>query len=441
MISISRGNSFRGDDIEREVNLVSSERRSSISAGTLEFDDKKINSLDVKTVGKSHLVELSDASLFNSLNSRETHAGDQLTIDTSKVIVSRRGPNSEIFDQVDRKNGHKYNWYPVLSMHGENLQGKNFYIRQDAFITSNNQIIETNGTNEEGRRLRFCQQYNHDYPCDGSIRPSDELYLKLDNKIEDIVKNNSDINKSIEQFCHQLSESFGGTWLSILYGSYASGNEKPGSDIDVMFSCDNNSYLLHKEALVPKITYFLSLLHEKVGANVDDEVPPESKHLISAEEMMEAVTCKVYYPPMETNGSTIAKVDPLSFFLDKEVDVTGMNKSESERFSNDFLKSKYLRLRLLFNIMTTPNQISSNRPDVVDKLQEQAKESLQLLSNDLRLQLGRSGHGTLDEQIDHLFKTEDIKGEYWLGYKEDRKGVKEKLIELLSSPPLKRAWL
>lgn len=324
-------------------------------------------------------------------------------------------------------------------MHSENLQGKNFYIRQDAFITSNNQIVETNGTNEEGRRLRFCQQYNYDYPCDGSIRPSDELYLKLDNKIEDIVKNNSDINKSIEQFCHQLSESFGGTWLSILYGSYASGNEKPGSDIDVMFSCDNNSYLLHKEALVPKITYFLSLLHEKVGANVDDEVPPESKHLISAEEMMEAVTCKVYYPPMETNGSTIAKVDPLSFFLDKEVDVTGMNKSESERFSNDFLKSKYLRLRLLFNIMTTPNQISSNRPDVVDKLQEQAKESLQLLSNDLRLQLGRSGHGTLDEQIDHLFKTEDIKGEYWLGYKEDRKGVKEKLIELLSSPPPKKS--
>lgn len=179
-----------------------------------------------------------------------------MTIDTAKVIVSRRGPNSEIFDQVDRKSDHQYNWYPVLSMHSENLQGKNMYIRQDAFITSNDQIVETHDTNEGGRRLRFCEQYNYDYSCDESILPSDKLYLELDNKIEEIIKNTSDIKKSIDKFCHQLSDSCGGTWLSILYGSYASGNEKPGSDIDVMFSCDNNSYLLHKEALVPKITHF-----------------------------------------------------------------------------------------------------------------------------------------------------------------------------------------
>ncbi|GLT16947.1 hypothetical protein GCM10007938_07240 [Vibrio zhanjiangensis] len=397
--------------------------------------------IQVQVVGKSHLVQIDNHSLVKGKLEREVSAQDLLTIDVSRAVTSRRGPNQEIFDQIDLRSPPMYNWYPVEKINGEAVS-ENWFVREDAFVNDKDgRVMAETPQLQAGKRGRPQARQPFDFPEPPKLvgkrldaKYIDDYITKLDLGTEPI-----DVKEEIKKFTNLLSGVYGGSWMSILYGSYASGNQRastdqqPGSDIDVMFSCDNQSYAAHREELIPKITQCIAALHKRVGAVVDDEVPADSKHLISADEMMEAASLNMYYPTNTEGLANKVHIDPLRFFLDKEVSLEGITKSESERFSPEFLQSKYLRLRLLFNIMTTPNVIHSNNKEAIKILEDKVKHVLSNLLQDLINQLSESKELSIDQKIELLLGQGENKGEYWLGYKQDRKGVVEKLKSLLTS--------
>ena len=396
--------------------------------------------LHVKVIGRSHLVQLENQSLIKGKTELEIGEQDSLTIDESKVVISRRGPNQEVFDQIDSRKPSMYNWYPVVTIN-DKLVSEDWYVREDAFVNEQGlHVVAEPATEQDDKRGRPQARQLFDFPQPPALIGKKLESKEVDNFVSKLGSGTQpiDVKEEIKKFTNILAGTYGGTWMSILYGSYASGNqrvstdEQPGSDIDVMFSCDNQSHALYREELIPKITECISALHKRVGAVVDDEVPADSKHLISADEMMEAASLHMYYPTNTEGVADKVHIDPLRFFLDKEVSLDGITKSESQRFSPEFLKSKYLRLRLLFNIMTTPNVIHSKNEEAVKILTGKVKQSLLDMSQDLQEQLGDKASSSIEQRIQLLMGQGENKGEYWLGYKQDRKGVEEKLKSLLA---------
>ncbi|MDE1460837.1 nucleotidyltransferase domain-containing protein [Spartinivicinus poritis] len=387
--------------------------------------------LGVMMTGLSHLVEKQGNSLMGSTKEVEVKQGDELIIDTAVALHSRRGPNHELYDQVDKKSQPDYLWFKVLTLNKDEVASKELFVREHTFLTQDQEIVDSPSVKKsDDYRLRGMKQETYDYPCTlAHLEHAPEALQTIKNTIAEIKARDTgetpDVKGLIQEFREALSTHLGGTFISCLYGSYATGSQKKGSDIDVMFSCDNQTYKVYRNALVPILTDFLKVLHDKVGAREDDEVPPESKHLISAQELMEAASGRIYYPQGETQRP---KIHTLSYFLDKDVALGEMKKSESGRFGEDFLASKYLRLRLIFNILTTPNDISSNNTEAVAHIQQVMRTNLIKLSDDLRTMQETAN----PQSVDHLLHdSQGNAGEMFLGYKADRKGVIEHLQRLI----------
>lgn len=396
--------------------------------------------LSVTITGLSHLVAKYGDSLMMTKpndsatlakNEKQVQQGDKLIIDTATAVHSRRGPNHEIYDQVDFKSPVDYLWFKALQLNGEDVSADNLYVREHTFLTQDQETINCSTVEKSGNyRFRGPKVADYDYPCTlAHLEPAPEALQAIKNTIAEIKAQDSgekpNVKGLINEFREALSTHLGGTFISCLYGSYATGSQKQGSDIDVMFSCDNQTYRVYRNELVPLLTDFLKVLHDKVGARVDDEVPPESKHLISAQELMEAANGKIYYPQGDTQQP---KIHTLSYFLDKEVAIGEMKKSESGRFGEDFLASKYLRLRLIFNILTTPNELSTNNNEAAAHIQQVMRTNLMKLSDHLRVM----NNNPDSQNVDHLLQNnKGDKGEMYLGYKADRKGVIEHLQKLI----------
>ncbi len=96
---------------------------------------------NVVVVGSTHVVEMRGRTLFNG--GAETHLqnqgvflrqGTRVVIDKQTAVLSRRGPNQSFFRKEDRGRGtHIYRWVRVLFIDGENVSGRNLYIREGTF--------------------------------------------------------------------------------------------------------------------------------------------------------------------------------------------------------------------------------------------------------------------------------------------------------------------
>ena len=394
----------------------------------------KAKPLKVIVTGLTHLVPSNVNSLmtkkYNDL-SIQVQEGDKLVIDTAVAIHSRRGPNHELYDQVDLRNKENYLWFKVLNLNIKDYSEKNFYIRECTFLTESQEIVNCPLVEKSSDyRHRGYKAKDYNYPCQlAHLKPAPTALKEIRVIIENIRVRNVDesinIKGLINEFRESLSTHLKGTFISFLYGSYATGSQKKKSDIDVMFSCDNQTYQVYRNELVPLITSFLQVLHNKVGADVDDEVPAESKHLISAQELIEAASGQIYYPQGDNNSP---KIHTLSYFLDKDVMIDEIKKSDSGRFGEEFLASKYLRSRLIFNILTSPNEVSSNNSEATNHIKNIVKKNLIRLSDDLR----KSSHNQDPQSVNHLLQSDSgDKGEMYLGYKEERNGVVEHLQQLI----------
>lgn len=90
-------------------------------------------SVDVLVTGTSHLVKKKNGTIYGGQESDMVFGGQVITIDSAKVINSRRGPNQERFNAKDKTGPQHYTWYKVISIDGVRAS-KNQYIRKDVFV-------------------------------------------------------------------------------------------------------------------------------------------------------------------------------------------------------------------------------------------------------------------------------------------------------------------
>ncbi|HEX3573273.1 MAG TPA: DUF4157 domain-containing protein [Rhodopila sp.] len=81
--------------------------------------------------GLTHLVIPVGGSLYNGVEGPEVTDGMRLVIETNDRILSRRGPNQEVFGEADRLGNQIYTWVRVIAV-GEHEATTPFYIREDA---------------------------------------------------------------------------------------------------------------------------------------------------------------------------------------------------------------------------------------------------------------------------------------------------------------------
>lgn len=93
---------------------------------------------NIIVTGVSHLVKMNDKSLHASNVEKEIHHGQELVIDTSTKVKSRRGPNQEDYKDIDAQGEHIYRWYKVVSVEGK-PEEDGYYIREDVFVDVENE--------------------------------------------------------------------------------------------------------------------------------------------------------------------------------------------------------------------------------------------------------------------------------------------------------------
>lgn len=105
--------------------------------------------------GITHLVRKKDNSIFAGQELPFAITEENLiTIDTNDKIRSRRGPNQELFKNMDKTGNHSYRWFKVLQIDDTDYRPDNIYIRDETLDLS---IIEKGGRNtviDENQRER-----------------------------------------------------------------------------------------------------------------------------------------------------------------------------------------------------------------------------------------------------------------------------------------------
>src|ERR1700752_4670 len=88
----------------------------------------------VQVNGLSHLVARNPGrrSIYTGDEGPEVTAADNIVVETTARMRSRRGPNQEMFSGYDRVGNRMYRWYLVRSLNGRSLETPH-YIREDTF--------------------------------------------------------------------------------------------------------------------------------------------------------------------------------------------------------------------------------------------------------------------------------------------------------------------
>ncbi|GLR17007.1 eCIS core domain-containing protein [Portibacter lacus] len=103
----------------------------------------QLKSESVSITGVTHLVKLDEGrtSLFEGEYSTVLKSGDLVTIDTSKKLKSRRGPNQEddSLRDEDRDGEHIYKYFKAEKVNGKVLEDDDMYLRDETFLKSDSE--------------------------------------------------------------------------------------------------------------------------------------------------------------------------------------------------------------------------------------------------------------------------------------------------------------
>lgn len=175
-------------------------------------------------------------------------------------------------------------------------------------------------------------------------------------------------------------------YFCCVYGSYPAKQNTSQSDIDLFVASE-----LTSDDLFRKIEMFVLNLHKKHGLTQDEEVPYRNKLLVSYTDVMSAVTLKQFISPKK-----------------EEYAITKVEKTK------EFLMSDNIRLRLIFNALTTPHDFISGDFAAYLKFRERAEKSLYELAK----YLCHTPTHSVFALVDALMRSgTGEEGEMYLGYK------------------------
>lgn len=183
-----------------------------------------------------------------------------------------------------------------------------------------------------------------------------------------------------------------------VYGSYAASDFKEDSDLDI---CIATSEYSQKDFRI--IKNYIIKLHIKYGLKIDEEVPYENKLLISYKDIEDSIMLEPFLEKKKYSVKLIAN-----------------NKT--------ILKSRQVRLRLILNILTTPNVFIYGNKLKYKILKRESEQAI------IKLAHGLSGK-TKPETKD-LFKVlttgeNGTSGRSYLGYKTERKEIATYLKKII----------
>lgn len=192
--------------------------------------------------------------------------------------------------------------------------------------------------------------------------------------------NISNTKHELESFLDSL---LGKDYFGCIYGSYATGTNNEKSDVDLFISSSNidqSKFELIKEFIID--------YHQKNKLSLDDEVPYENKLFVDYKDILDAVELK-------------------GFVLEK-----GLISVPEVQKNKEFLSSRPIRLRLIFNALTTPHIFFGKDERTYHKNRRKAETNLRFLSTHLS-----TGHTTSDPLNILLNGPNGAEGEMFLGYK------------------------
>lgn len=176
------------------------------------------------------------------------------------------------------------------------------------------------------------------------------------------------------------------------YGSYATGVQHEGSDIDVFFAAE---YVMPED--VANLTRFIVQYHLDHGLEQDEEVPYDNKLVVSYDDVESAV--KLYGLEMRGGKLHIPPVvkDP------------------------EFLGSLAVRYRLIFNALTSPHNFVGKDRKSYEEFRRTAEANLMRLAHELLRPGSEADSVNLTEA---LLKGPGMEeGEMFLGYKRNARTV------------------
>lgn len=183
-------------------------------------------------------------------------------------------------------------------------------------------------------------------------------------------------------------------------GSYVSNDSTKDSDLDLLFA-----FKKYDTADFKKIRDFVVDLHIRNNLKIDEEVPYETKLVVSYKDIRDAVGLKAFVK----KGSKYL-IHPITY--DKE-----------------FLASRELRLRIILNALTTPNIYIYGNKEKYVTFRKKAEKAI------LRLARGLTNKTNLThkEIFDILMiGAQGEEEQAHLGYKKERIKVVKYLKEIIS---------
>lgn len=190
----------------------------------------------------------------------------------------------------------------------------------------------------------------------------------------------------------------GQNYFAVLFGSYASGTPSQISDVDFFVAMNDYSPEVFRA-----LKTFVINLHTELGIPLDEEVPFENKLLVSYKDLDEAVQLTPFKAKVGYTVSPIAK-------------------------TIEFLSSHEMRLRLLLNALTTPNQFLSGNEEVYNTYRRSAEEAM----TELAKHLVTTKNPTLEDYIQALSKSPaGDSSELYLGYKIEKQAVQDHVRSIL----------
>ena len=185
-----------------------------------------------------------------------------------------------------------------------------------------------------------------------------------------------------------------------IYGSYATSQFRPDSDLDIMFAVEN-----YNQADFQTIKEFVVTLHTKHGLTVDEEVPYKNKLLIPYQDIDEAAKLAAFK-------------------------TTGHDEYTVPAIPDDpaLLGSQNVRARLVLNALTTPHVFVTGNEASYQNLRAKCEKAL------VRLACGLtdSADPSPADLQEALFKGQNGEtGQAHLGYKTERPEVVTYICELI----------
>lgn len=152
--------------------------------------------IETGVTGLTHPVRIRNGSIYEGEEAGQLIEGQQLVIDTHDRILSRRGPNQEVYGAADFHGGQSYAWVRVLRI-GEQPVRDEIYVREDSLTRA----PPGPGGVEDAERRERLPGPDAPPPSRQSLPPESQWFEKGDlvKAFPEVIRCNPEVRRYMER--------------------------------------------------------------------------------------------------------------------------------------------------------------------------------------------------------------------------------------------------